>query len=113
MVVGSFLGASIVSPGCPDVWAPAVRGAAVGVISLVVWILIGSALLHSWSVGASGSAAEAPPGAAEAAALVLLPLPFLIVSAVGAGAGYLLHALFARSPRAEPSVAGEQARLES
>jgi hypothetical protein len=115
LVLGSFLGASVVSPGYPDGQAPAVRGALVGAISLVIWVLIGTALLHAWSIGALVETSEAPLGAAAAVGLVLLLLlvPFLIVSAVGAGAGYLLHALTARSPRAEASGAGQPARLES
>jgi hypothetical protein len=113
LVLGTFLGAEVVSPGYPDGQAPAVRGALVGAISLMIWLLIGNALLHAWSIGAIVETSEAPLGAAAVVGLVLLPVPFLIVSALGPGAGYLLHALFARSPRAEPSVAGEQAGLES
>jgi hypothetical protein len=113
LVLGSFLGARIVSPGYPDGQAPAVHGALVGGISLVIWLLIGSVLLHAWSVDTMLETSEAPPGTSAAVGLILLPVPFLIVSAAGAGAGYLLHALFVQSPRTEPGIVGQQARLES
>jgi len=112
LMVGSLLGGSIVSPGHPDGWAPAARGASIGAVSLVVWLLMGTALLRLLSASIFGGWGELPPGAAEAVGLVLFG-PFLIVTAVGAGAGYLLHVLIGRSSREEPSSTGQQARLES
>ncbi len=82
---------------CPDGWAPAVRGAAVGVGSLVAWLSDRHRVAEVDVRRRSAGGREAPPGAAEAAALVLLPVPFLIVAAVGAIAGFLLHALVPES----------------
>jgi hypothetical protein len=96
LILGSLLGGPIVAPGFPDGWAPAGRGMLVGVGSLVVWLLIGSLVLRSMSGTSLAGGSEAPPGAAEAVGLVLLPVPFLMVAAVGAIAGFLLHALVPR-----------------
>jgi len=108
LVLGSLLGGTIVVPGFPDGWASAVRGMLVGVGSLVVWLLIGSLVLRSISGTALAGGSEAPPGAAEAVGLVLLPVPFLIVAAVGAIAGFLLHALVPRGPN-KTTAAGRRA----
>jgi len=93
LILGSLLGASIVVPGFPDGWAPAARGMLVGVGSLAVWALVGSLVMRSMTGYSLAVGSEAPPGATEAVGLVLLPVPFLMVSAVGAIAGFLLHAL--------------------
>jgi len=93
LILGSLLGASIVVPGFPDGWAPAARGMLVGVGSLAVWVLVGSLVMRSMTGYSLAGGSDGPPGAAEAVGLVLLPVPFLMVSAVGAIAGFLLHAL--------------------
>ncbi len=97
LILGSALGGSIVDPGCADGWAPAARGMLVGVGSLAVWLLIGTTIVQMTPGYSLAAVGEAPPGAAEAVGLILLPVPFLIVAAFGAGAGYLLHALAPRS----------------
>ncbi len=93
LILGSLLGGVIVVPGFPDGWAPAARGMLVGVGSLVIWLLVGSMMVRLMPGYASAAGAEAPPGAAEAIGLVLLPVPFLLVAAVGACAGFMLHSL--------------------
>ena len=93
LILGSLLGASIIVPGFPDGWAPAARGMMVGVGSLAVWALVGSLVMRSMTGYPLAAASEAPPGAAEAVWLVLLSVPSLMVSAIGAIAGFLLHAL--------------------
>jgi hypothetical protein len=93
LILGSLLGASIVVPGFPDGWAPAARGMLVGVGSLAVWALVGSLVMRSMTGYSLAVGSEAPPGATEAVGLVLLSVPSLMVSAVGAIAGFLLHAL--------------------
>jgi len=93
LVVGSLLGGTIVSPGLPNGWAAAVRGSAIGVISLLAWAFLGAVILVSLAGHVPPTASEAPPGAAEAAAVVLLPVPLGLAAGVGACAGYLLHAL--------------------
>ena len=93
LILGSLLGGPIVVPGFSDGWAPAARGMLVGVGSLVVWLLIGTLALRSMSGTYLAGGSDAPPGAAEAVGLVLLPVPFLMVAAVGGIAGFLLHAL--------------------
>ena len=105
LILGSAFGGSIVVPGFADGWASAARGMLVGVGSLAVWLLIGTTIVQQMPGYTSAAGSESPPGAAEAAGLVLLPIPFLLVAAVGAGAGYVLHAL---APRVSNKTSAEE-----
>jgi hypothetical protein len=96
LILGSMIGGSIVVPGFPDGWAPAVRGMLVGLGSLAIWLLLGSMMVRLMPGFSSAAGGEAPPGAAEAVGLILLPVPFLIVAAIGAGAGFVLHSVVPR-----------------
>lgn len=109
LILGSVLGGPIIVPGFTDGWGPAARGMLVGVGSLVVWLLMGTMTVRLMLGFASASAGEAPPGAAEAVALVLLPVPFALVAAVGAGAGFVLHALV---PRRSDMTTAEERQAE-
>jgi hypothetical protein len=113
LILGSVLGGPIIVPGFTDGWAPAARGMLVGVGSLVAWLLMGTMTLRSMPGFASASRSEAPPGAAEAAGLVLLPVPFLLVAAVGAGAGFVLHTLMPRGSKEKAAEARQAAEVHS
>jgi len=113
LILGFVLGAPIIVPGFTDGWAPAARGMLVGVGSLVAWLLMGTMTLRLMPGFASASGSEAPPGAAEAAGLVLLPVPFLLVAAVGACAGFVLHTLMPRGPKEETAEARQAVEVHS
>lgn len=93
LIFGSLLGAAIVVPGCPDGWAPAARGALIGMLSLAAWFAMLTQLVRFLAASSPTGSGEAPPEAFEAAGYLLLPVPFLLVAGVGATAGFLLHAL--------------------
>lgn len=97
LVTGCLLGGQIITPGCGDGWAAAVRGAVIATISTLAWALMAAGLLRFTSALAPAGASDTPPGTQEVVALIVVALLLAVAIPCGAAAGYLLHALFARS----------------
>ncbi len=105
LVTGCLLGEQIIAPGCGDGWVAAARGAVIGAISTLAWVLMAAVLLRFTSALAPAGAIDTPPGTQEVVALIVVALLLAVAILCGAAAGYLLHALFNGSRQRSGGVA--------
>lgn len=109
LVLGAQWGAPIVRSGMREGPAAALRGALVGLSSLLAWALMGGCLYRALA-GSVAETVASLPASIIIGGLVLLPIPFVVVGLIGAGAGHLLHALVTHCPpQAIPGAAPDRA----